>query len=146
MKHTQLMQTFLLNFIFLQSYCNNTFGASTWHAASNNVKKKENLDETGLEMVGCRHAVAQHAVNMYSGEMYGYAHYLQTISLKPKKVSYLWYDIICLYWPWLTKHDSEAVHSMKFALSVMHAKAHSWSCQVFYMYKVHICIYILRCF
>lgn len=39
-------------------------------------------------MVACRHAIAQHAVNMYYGEMYGYAHYLQTISLLPKNVQF----------------------------------------------------------
>lgn len=90
------------------------------------------MDETGLEMVACRHAVAQHAVNMYCGEMYGYAHYLQTISIPPKNVLFFWYDVICKYWPWLTNHDPGASQSMKPALSVMHAKAHSWSCQVFY--------------
>lgn len=84
-----------------------------------------------MEIVACRHALAQHAVNMYSGELYGYAHYLQTISLLPKKVIFLWYDVICKYWPWLSKHDPDTSQSMKPALSVMHAKAHSWSCQVY---------------
>ena len=97
---------------------------------SKQLKRKKGLDETRLEMVACRHAIAQHAVNMYYGGMYGYAHYLQTISLLPKNVHFFWYDVICKYWPWLTIHDPTAAKSMKPALSVMHAKAHSWSCQV----------------
>ena len=29
-----------------------------------------NLDETGLSVGGCRHTIAQKAVNMFRGEMY----------------------------------------------------------------------------
>ena len=29
-----------------------------------------NLDETGLEVAGCRHALALKALNMFRGEMY----------------------------------------------------------------------------
>lgn len=94
------------------------------------LKKKRNLDETGLEILGCRHTIAQAAVNMFYGEVYGYAHYLQKMFLIPKKVQFLWYDVICKYWPWLRKTDPTCVQSMKPALSVMHAKAHAWTCQV----------------
>ena len=46
-------------------------------------------------------------------------------------------DVICLYWPWAEKkaqqHNdniySEAMNAQP-CLSVMHAKAHSWSYQV----------------
>lgn len=38
-------------------------------------EKKKNLDETGLEIAGCRHGLAQWAVNMFQGEIYGYANY-----------------------------------------------------------------------
>lgn len=41
------------------------------------MKKKKNLSATGLEIAGCRHAIAQRAVNMMYGEIYGYAHYMQ---------------------------------------------------------------------
>lgn len=31
---------------------------------------KAHLDETGIEVAGCRHGIAQKAVNMFRGEMY----------------------------------------------------------------------------
>lgn len=34
------------------------------------------LDETGLEVGGCRHAIAQKAVNMFCGEMYVFIIYV----------------------------------------------------------------------
>lgn len=94
------------------------------------MKKKRNLDETGLEILGCRHSIAQAAVNMFYGEVYGYAHYLQKVFLVPKKVNFLWYDVICKFWPWLRKADPTCAETMQPALSVMHAKAHAWTCQV----------------
>jgi len=101
-----------------------TCGDSSWHAAGNAIKKKKNLSETGLEIAGCRHAV-----NMMYGEIYGYAHYMQLNFFWPKNVQFFWYDVVCKYWPWIQKHNKE-VSEMKPALSVMHAKAHAWYCQV----------------
>jgi len=34
--------------------------------------KLPNLDETGMVIGGCRHVIAQKAVNMFRGEMYVY--------------------------------------------------------------------------
>ena len=48
----------------------------------------------------------------------------------------MWEDVVCKYWPWAIKQGpkdpayAEAVEVIKPALSVMHAKAHQWSCQV----------------
>lgn len=64
------------------------------------------------------------------GEVYGYAHYLQVNYYIPKNVEFFWYDVICKYWPWLKKDDPATSKKMSPALSVMHAKAHDWSCQV----------------
>ena len=94
------------------------------------LKKRKNLDECGLEISGCRHGLAQHAINMMYGEIYGYAHYLQVNYYIPKNVEFFWYDVICKYWPWLKKNDPATSKKMSLALSVMHAKAHDWSCQV----------------
>ena len=44
-------------------------GDSHWKAAQNTARRKGKLDETGLEIAGCRHGLAQWAVNMYRGEM-----------------------------------------------------------------------------
>ena len=113
----------------------NNCGETNWRAASNTLRKKKNLSETGLEIAGCRHSLAQKAVNMMYGEIYGYAHYLQKSYFIPKQVKYFWYDVVCKFWPWLQKHDGESAKNMKPALSVMHAKAHSWSCQVGYCWN-----------
>ena len=105
-------------------------GESSWQAARNSLKKKKHLDETGLSIAGCRHGVAQRAVNMFYGEVYGYAHYIQVTDMVLRKVSFFWEDVVCKYWPWLEKKDPVVATKMKPALSVMHGKAHSWSCQV----------------
>ena len=52
-------------------------GDSNWWAAGNVIKKKRNLSESGLEISDCRHGLAQQAINMMYGEVYGYAHYPQ---------------------------------------------------------------------
>ena len=107
-----------------------TCGESNWKAGQNTAKNRRNLDETGLEILGCRHSIARKAISMHRGEIYSYAHFLQTNYLIPKGAEYFWYDVVCMYWPWLKKNGCDVVEKMKPALSVMHAKAHSWSCQV----------------
>lgn len=104
-------------------------GNSNWRAAGNVIKKKRNPSETGLEISGCRHGLAQLAINMMYGEVYGYAHYLQINYYVPRKVWFFWYDVVCKYWPWLRKNDSGTAQKVKPALSVMHSKAHARSCQ-----------------
>ena len=44
-------------------------GTTRWKAAKAFSKTMANLDETGLEVAGCRHGIAQKAVNMFCGEM-----------------------------------------------------------------------------
>ena len=104
-------------------------GESHWKAVQNTPGRRSKVDETGLEIAGCRHGLAQWAVNMYQGEIYGYAHYLQSKKMLPAGVKYFWEDIVCKYWKWAGKVGGSEMN-MKPALSVMHAKAHKWSCQV----------------
>ena len=111
-----------------------------------------NLDETGLEL-GCRmqaclsvesykHVPWRDASVYVCARMndyvklscsFGYPHYLHTKKFSETKC--VWADVMCQYWPWaLSKVDScpeakEAMSSQP-CLSVMHAKAHSWHCQV----------------
>lgn len=64
---------------------------------------------------------------------FGYPHYLHT-KIFPR-VKCVWADVICQYWPWaLSKVNGYAelksAMSAHPCLSVMHAKAHSWHCQV----------------
>ena len=44
-------------------------GTTRWKAAKAASKTMPHLDETGLEVAGCRHGIAQKAVNMFRGEM-----------------------------------------------------------------------------
>ncbi|EDO42599.1 predicted protein [Nematostella vectensis] len=66
-------------------------------AAGNNLLKKKNLSEP--EIAACRHGLAQNAINMMYGEIYGYAHYLQINHFIPKGVKFLWYDVVVLALP-----------------------------------------------
>lgn len=109
-------------------------GTTRWKAAKAVSKTMPNLDETGIVTGGCRHVVSQKAVNMFRGEIFGYSHYLHEKIFAPNNVQWLWQDVICKYWSWAqSKHSlfpqSRAL-DMKPALSVMHAKAHSWHCQI----------------
>ena len=45
-------------------------GTTRWKAAKAVSRSLVNLDESGLEVAGCRHAIGQKAVNMFRGEMY----------------------------------------------------------------------------
>ena len=115
-------------------------GQTHWKAMRETSVPPAKLDEVGLSVAGCRHTLAQKAVNLFTGEKYGYMHYIQTKYMLPHRVEYIWQDIMCKYWPWaaqagITSIDpsfKEAVSVMKPALSVMHAKAHSWDCQVIF--------------
>lgn len=67
-------------------------------------------------------------------DRYGYSHYLHEKVFAPCGVQWLWQDIVCQYWPWAQSKSplfsQSRAMEMKPALSVMHAKAHSWHCQV----------------
>ena len=65
------------NFIIQQSEDNNSCGESHWKAAGNKLKEWANVDETGLEIAGCRHGLAHWVVNMYREEIYRYLHHIQ---------------------------------------------------------------------
>ncbi|XP_046856056.1 uncharacterized protein LOC124449149 [Xenia sp. Carnegie-2017] len=109
----------------------NSCGDTHWKAAKMVSKSKKNQDETGLEVAGCRYSIAQATLNMFRGEIYGYAHYLHIIFLQPHKDKYMWEDIICKYWPWALRVTSEenqnALRNIAPALPIMHGKSHSWS-------------------
>ena len=46
-----------------------TCGTSRFKAAKESSKTMKNLDETGIVVSGCRHVIAQRAVNMFCGEL-----------------------------------------------------------------------------
>lgn len=88
------------------------------------------MDETGLEIAGCQHGLAQCVVNMYQGELYGYAHYIQQYKMQPANVTFIWVDVICKYWKWAWNAGLLEECLIKPDLSVMHIKAHNWTFQV----------------
>ena len=118
-------------FSVFQENNSNNCGNSTWKAASNVGRKHRTLDETGLDIVSCRHSIGQHAVNMFRGELYGYALFLHKNYLAPRNVKFFFSDVVCKYWPWAQKVAPGLTEDMKPALSIMHAKGHSPACQVF---------------
>lgn len=101
-----------------------------WAAARNVGKKKGTLDDTGLEVATCRHCVAQKAVNMKQGELFGYPLYIMKNFMTKWNVEYCWADVMCKLWKFVKREEPDICHTMKPALSVMHAKGHSLQCQV----------------
>ncbi|XP_045585129.2 uncharacterized protein [Procambarus clarkii] len=118
----------------LKTQSSHMCGVSTLKAAKNKPVSFRSLDETGISMASCRHGIILAALNMYQGELYSYAHYLQMNCLQ--NVSFICQDIICKYWPWALKISSReqkfSLGQGKPFLGVLHAKGHSWYCQVLY--------------
>ncbi|KAK6296537.1 hypothetical protein J4Q44_G00326790 [Coregonus suidteri] len=72
------------------------------------------------------------ALNMYRGEIYAYAMYLQKELSSAGTVGFFRCDVACKYWPNLQKvvqacPELEELLKMHPLLSVMHAKVHEWS-------------------
>lgn len=110
-------------------------GSSQWSAARESVPKKINkLDEEGMEVAVCRHGVLLRSLNMMRGEIFAYPLFLQK-ELTAKNVQFMCTDVICKYWPYLQRivkdcPELSPLLDMKPFLSVMHAKAHSWKCEI----------------
>ncbi|XDV25667.1 hypothetical protein PO909_029546 [Leuciscus waleckii] len=110
-------------------------GTSQWTAARESVPKKVNkLDEEGMEVAVCRHGVLLRSLNMMRGEIFAYPMYLQK-EMTPRNVQFMCTDVICKYWLYLQRVVNDCPElspllDMKPFLSVMHAKAHSWKCEI----------------
>ena len=65
---------------------------------------------------GCRHGLAQWAVNMFQGELFGYANYIHRKKMIPTGVIYFREDIVCKYWKWARKAGGLHGGNMKPAL------------------------------
>eukprot|EP00112_Aurelia_sp_Birch-Aquarium-sp1_P021374 Seg5747.2 transcript_id=Seg5747.2/GoldUCD/mRNA.D3Y31 product="hypothetical protein" protein_id=Seg5747.2/GoldUCD/D3Y31 len=115
---------------YLQDAIDNRCGDTVWKAASNMPRRKRNLCETGIQVVVCRHGLAQKAVNMFQGELYGYSLFLQKHLMKPNNVKFMIIDVACKYWIWLRKNDADLSQEMEPAIGAMHCKRHIASCQV----------------
>ncbi|CAL8311064.1 unnamed protein product [Gadus morhua 'NCC'] len=71
---------------------------------------------------------------MFRGEIYAYPLYLQN-KLANKPITFFAMDVTCKYWPYLNKvakscPELQHLLDMKPFLSVFHAKAHDFKCEV----------------
>ena len=82
---------------------------------------------------------------------FGYSHYLHNEVFAPRGIQWIWLDVICQYWQWAKNKstifpESQAM-AMKPALSVMHAKAHLWACEVCACLQCYsVCMRDIFCF
>ncbi len=76
---------------------------------------------------------------MYQGEIFAYPLYLlKALIDSGYNLTFMAQDVICRFFPWLKKvldakpgdTTLQALSNLKPYLGVMHAKAHSWPCQV----------------
>ncbi|KAF4116508.1 hypothetical protein G5714_003997 [Onychostoma macrolepis] len=110
-------------------------GAGQWTAARESANKSASkLDEEGVEVAVCRHGVLLKGLNMFRGEIFAYPLYLQK-QLASQTVQFFCSDVVCKYWPYLQKvvdhcPELEDLLNMRPFLSIMHAKAHSWMCEL----------------
>nr|XP_055048132.1 uncharacterized protein LOC129433494 [Misgurnus anguillicaudatus] len=106
-----------------------------WSAARETSQKSSSkVDEEGLELAVCRHGVLLCALNMFRGEVFAYPLYLQK-KMACKPVKFFAMDVACKYWPYLKRVSEKCPElqdllSMKPFLSVFHAKAHDFKCEV----------------
>ena len=127
----------------------NTCGTTHWQAARTNCRSMATQAETGLCLATCRHAVILKGINMFQGEIFAYPLYVLKELTQKASIQFVCQDVICRFWPWLQKvrpalsNDPgvQATKDMKPFLSVMHAKAHDWACQVT-MKVVSNCLYL----
>ncbi|KAJ8381308.1 hypothetical protein SKAU_G00020860 [Synaphobranchus kaupii] len=111
-------------------------GTSKWTAARESSQKSSaKVDEEGLEITVCGHCLLLKGLNMYRGEIYAYPMFLQQEMARTRNVSFFCTDIACRYWPYFERMvekvpELQDLTKMKPFLSVMHAKAHTWKCEV----------------
>lgn len=113
-------------------------GASQWAAAKESSKKSSSkLDEEGLEIAVCRHGILLTALNMFRGEIFAYPLFLQKKLAEKSQgtIQFFCSDVACKYFPYLQRvskncPELQSLLDMRPFLSVMHAKAHSWKCEV----------------
>ncbi|XP_058629943.1 uncharacterized protein LOC131539389 [Onychostoma macrolepis] len=106
-----------------------------WSAARKTSQKSSGkTDEEGLELAVCRHGVLLRALNMFRGEIFAYPLYLQK-QMACKQVTFFAMDVACKYWPYLRRvtekcPELQDLLTMRPFLSVFHAKAHDFKCEV----------------
>lgn len=103
-------------------------------ARESSNKSASKVDEEGVEVAVCRHGILLKGLNMFRGEIFAYPLYLQK-QLASQNVQFFCSDVVCKYWPYLQRvvdhcPEFQDLLNMRPFLSIMHAKAHSWICEV----------------
>nr|XP_054594450.1 uncharacterized protein LOC129161959 [Nothobranchius furzeri] len=104
-----------------------------WQAArETSLRSTSKLNEEGLELAVCQPGVLLRPRNMYRREMFAYPLYLQQ---KLPNSRFFCMDVTCKYWPYLQRlakscPELQPLLDMKPFLSVFHAKAHNFQCEV----------------
>ncbi|MED6278376.1 hypothetical protein CHARACLAT_023239 [Characodon lateralis] len=85
-------------------------------------------------MVAVCHEILLKGLNMFCGEIFAYPLYLQK-QLASQNVQFFCSDVVCKYWPYLQRvvgqcPELQDLLKMHPFLSIMHAKAHSWMCEL----------------
>ncbi|XP_034738953.1 uncharacterized protein LOC117951366 isoform X1 [Etheostoma cragini] len=113
-----------------------------WLAArETSCRSRSKVDEEGLELAVCRHGVLLSALNMFRGEIYAYPMFLQN-QLAPKHdITFFCMDVACKYWPYLQRvcldcPELQSLQNMRPFLSVLHAKAHDFKCEVSVVHNI----------
>ncbi|CAL8342125.1 unnamed protein product [Arctogadus glacialis] len=93
------------------------------------------MDEEGIQVAVCRHGILLRGLNHYRGEIFAYPMFLQKELGERANVTFFCMDVVCRYWPYLSKvveefPDLQPLMHMRPFLSVMHAKAHTAKCEV----------------
>ncbi len=95
---------------------------------------------------------------MYQGEIFAYPLYLlKDLIDHGYTLTFMAQDVICKFFPWLKKvlesrpddMTLQVLSQLKPYLGVMHAKAHSWSCQVstiLTVIKIVMITFCIACF
>ncbi|XP_029916449.1 uncharacterized protein LOC115365531 [Myripristis murdjan] len=110
-------------------------GTGEWMAArESSSKSASKVDEEGVEVAVCRHGILLKGLNMFRGEIFAYPLYLQK-QLASQNVQFFCSDVVCKYWPYLQRvvghcPELQDLLNMRPFLSIMHAKAHSWMCEL----------------
>ncbi|XP_047205056.1 uncharacterized protein LOC124857722 isoform X2 [Girardinichthys multiradiatus] len=98
------------------------------------TKSASKVDEEGVMVAVCRHGILLKGLNMFRGEIFAYPLYLQK-QLASQNVQFFCSDVVCKYWPYLQRvvgqcPELQDLLKMHPFLSIMHAKAHSWMCEL----------------
>ncbi|XP_077091467.1 uncharacterized protein LOC143742476 isoform X2 [Siphateles boraxobius] len=113
-----------------------TCGVSSFRASKETSKKSSSkIDEEGIQVAVCRHGILLRGLNHYRGEVFAYPMFLQRELSERANVTFFCMDVVCRYWPYLSKvteesSDLQPLMEMRPFLSVMHAKAHTAKCEV----------------